>query len=62
MSTTLIGHDPVWAEGPILMNDQGDTQPGFWCVYILENGNGPCGSSWFIKGTEQHYCGRWSDE
>jgi hypothetical protein len=52
----LVYHDPKWVPGPIVINAQGDTKPGFWCIHILENGNGPCGGNWFTEETDQHCC------
>lgn len=51
-----IEHKPAWAPGPVRVAADGQTTPGFWCVHILENGNGPCGASWMEEVDNLHYC------
>jgi hypothetical protein len=43
----LIEHEPVWRPVFLPINAAGDTRPGFYCVHLLENGNGQCGSNVF---------------
>jgi hypothetical protein len=51
-------HDPVWEPADLPIDLEGNTAPGFVCVYELENGNGQCGGNVFRldQAIGQHCC------
>lgn len=51
-------HDPVWVPADLPIDAEGNTRPGYECVYELENGNGPCGGNVFNldQAIGQHCC------
>jgi hypothetical protein len=42
-----VEHEPKWRPALLPTNAAGDTRPGFYCVHLLENGNGQCGATVF---------------
>lgn len=46
-SWRLIEHVPQWRPALLPINEAGETRPGFYCIHLLENGNGQCGGNVF---------------
>jgi hypothetical protein len=51
-------HEPVWEPADLQVDVDGNTRPGYLCVYPLENGNGPCEGNVFdpSESVEDHSC------
>ena len=43
----VVNHIPRWAPADLRIDADGNTAPGFRCVYPLENDNGLCGANTF---------------
>lgn len=41
----LVKHEAEWVPADLIVNAAGDTEPGFVCAHVLENGNGLCSAS-----------------
>lgn len=40
----VVTHSPLWMAGPLRIGEF-EVAQGFYCVHLLENGEGPCGGN-----------------
>lgn len=60
MTERVVPHAPVWAPAQLPINEEGDREPGFRCVYPLEDNSGLCAASTFevdvLQDPAEHSC------